>query len=59
MVIYMKENGKMIKRKEKENIYIIMIINFKVYLKMIKNMKEMDIFIMKMEIYIMAILKME
>ncbi len=51
----MKENGKMIKSMERENKNIVMAKNLKVYLKMIKNMKEMDIYIMKMVIYIMDI----
>ena len=55
----MKECGKMVKKKEKENIYNIMMINLKVYLKKIKLLKEMDIYIMKMVMYIMVIQKME
>ena len=31
----------------------------KEYLKKVKSLKEMDIYIMKMEIYIMVILKMD
>ena len=55
----MKDYGKKVKKKEKENIYIIMMMNLMEYLKMINNMKEMDLYIMKMVIYIMDIQKME
>ena len=55
----MMGNGKIIKKKEKGNLNIIMTMNLQVYIKKIKNLQEMVIFIMKMEIYIMAILKME
>ena len=58
MKIYIQGNGKRIKKKEKENIYILIMINLQVYIKKIKNIMEMDIYIMKMEIYIMVILKM-
>ena len=51
----MKENGKMIKNMERENINIVMAKNLTVYIKMIQNMKEMDIYIMKMVIYILDI----
>ena len=50
----MNDIGMIIKKKAKENINIIMMMNLMVSLKMIKNMKEMDIYIMKMEIYIMG-----
>ena len=59
MEIYIMEIGKKIKKKEKENIYIIMIVNLQVYIKKINHIMEMDIYIMKMEIYIMVILRME
>ena len=55
----MKDYGKKVKKKEKENIFIIMMMNLMEYLKMINNMKEMDLYIMKMVIYIMGIQKME
>ena len=54
----MKVYGKIIKKKVKVNIYIIMMINLKVYLKKIKNIMEMVIYIMKMVIYIMDIQRM-
>ena len=59
MVLNKKDFEKIIKKKEKGNIYILMMMNLTEYLKMIKNLKEMGIYIMKMVIYIMDILKME
>ena len=59
MEIYMMGNGKIIKKKEKGNLNIIMMMNLQAFIKKIKNLQEMVIFIMKMEMFIMDILKME
>ena len=54
MEMYIMEILKKIKKKEKEFIYMKMEINLMEYLKKIKNMREKDIFITKMVIYIMV-----
>ena len=55
----MRDYGRKELRKEKVNLYIIIIMNLQEYLKRIKYIKEKDIYIMKMVIYIMDIQKME
>ena len=47
-------NLKRIRKKEKEYIYMKMVINLMEYLKIIRKIKEKDIYIMKMVIYIMV-----
>ena len=49
MVIDMKENIKMIKKKEKEYIILIMVINMMENLKMVGDMKVIRKMIKKME----------
>ena len=59
MGINMNEYGKKERKNEKENIYILMMMNLMGYLNKINNMKEMDIYIMRMVIYIKVIQKEE
>ena len=53
----MKDNGEMAKKMVKENLHIPILMNLMENLKKIKNIMEMDIYIMIMEKYIMDILK--
>ena len=55
IIIFIQGSGKKVKKRDKVNLYIKMVMNLMVYLEKIKNIVEMDIYIMIMEIYIMDI----
>ena len=55
IIIFIQGSGKKVKKRDKVNLYIKMVMNLMVYLERIKNIVEMDIYIMIMEIYIMDI----
>ena len=55
IIIFIQGSGKKVKKRDKVNLYIKMVMNLMVYLEKIKKLVEMDINIMIMEIYIMGI----
>ena len=55
MVMYTLEVGRKVKKMEKEYLYIKILPSLMENLKKIKNIVEMDIYTMKMEIHIMDI----